>query len=99
MYVHQCAEDTTTEIELLAAVQATLRTAVFGNGRTFWIKDDSDIHEDAQGVVVSAIYCSECEKFVVSLDSDYLGGKNLSDVEDALAEGEYASSGIVWQED
>jgi hypothetical protein len=99
MYVHQCAEDTTTEIELLAAVQATLRTAVFGNGRTFWLKDDSDIHEDAAGVMVASIYCTECEKFVVSFDSDYLGGKSLSDVEDALTEGEFATDGIVWQED
>lgn len=98
-YVHRCDADTTHEIELLASVQATLRTAVFGNGRTFWITSDADIHEDAQGVAVMSIYCAGCEKFVVNLDSEYLNGKNLTDVEDALEEGAYASDGIEWQEE
>jgi hypothetical protein len=107
-YIHKCftnpdgtwdEESGGVEIELLAAVQATLRTALFGSGRTFWIKDDSDIHEDAAGVFVTSIYCSTCEKFVVSLDADSLNGRSLSDVEDALAEGEFEKDGIVWVED
>ena len=107
-YIHKCFtnpdgtwdEDAGgTEIELLAAVQATLRTAVFGNGRTFWLKDDSDIHEDASGVMVASIYCTECEKFIVDFNSDYVNGKSLSDVEDALTEGEFEKDGIVWMEE
>jgi hypothetical protein len=48
---------------------------------------------------VTSIYCSTCEKFVVSLDADSLNGRSLSDVEDALAEGEFEKDGIVWVED
>ena len=104
-YIHQCYlhddgswdEDAGgTEIEVLAVVPATLRTSVFGDGRRFWLNDTSDLSEDAQGVMVSSIYCSSCEKFVVSLDTDSLNGTPLTEVEDKLEEGAYA--GIVYVE-
>jgi len=107
-YIHKCyitpegewdEEAGGLPIELLAAVQATLRTAAFGNGRTFWIASDADIHEDAAGVSVASIYCSGCEKFIVDFNSDYLNGRDLSSVEDALLEGEFEKDGIVWVEE
>jgi hypothetical protein len=49
--------------------------------------------------MVASIYCSECEKFVVDFNSDYVNGKSLSDVEDALTEGEFEKDGIVWMEE
>jgi hypothetical protein len=94
MYVHRCDEETTTEIELLAVVQATLRG--MNNGKRFWIRDDSDIHEDGQGVAVSSIYCTTCEKFVVSFDD--LNGRDLLTVENELEDGAYAQDGIEWEE-
>jgi hypothetical protein len=98
-YKHVCGtEDELGDIQILGSVQATLRTAEFGNGRTFWIKDEGDLVEDASGVVCTSIYCEECEKFVVQLDADSLNGKPLDEVEDELAEGKYAPE-IVWVEE
>lgn len=105
-YIHQCYmtpegtwdEDAGgTEIEVLAVVPATLRTSVFGNGRRFWLADTTDLSEDAQGVMVSSIYCPTCEKFVASCDTDSLNGTPLTEVEDKLEEGAYPS--IVFVEE
>lgn len=97
MFVHQCAEGETTAIELLATVQATLRSNAI-NTKTFWFRDLSDINEDGEGVMVSSIYCTTCEKFVVSFD-DSLSGRELITVETELDNGAYAEDGIVWEED
>lgn len=107
-YIHKCftnADGTWdedaggTEIELLAVIPATLRPAAFGNGRTFWVNDTSDLSEDSQGVSVSSIYCKTCEKFVVDFNSDYVNGRELISVEDGLTDGEFEQDGIVWVED